>query len=226
MPRSPDDHRIDFIALGAERLQSTMVVTDQIGGKSLQMTTTMDHLPVLAYAPPCNRWTFDTRGPPSLRWNKQATRWALADETIQRSFLRTIDEAFSARADLFVLPPTLSLHHWYGEVAAMIRSTATKHFGQHTEMTRAGWMTADARTATERRQHVLKQHNNNNPSGVTQGPLVRHQHDAARRQAKNHYHTLQRPFKATGGEDLRTSQAHAHRCLGAPTVSERTKKRT
>ena len=30
-PRSPDDHRIDFVALGAERLQSTMVVTDQIG---------------------------------------------------------------------------------------------------------------------------------------------------------------------------------------------------
>ena len=128
-PRSPDDHRIDFVALGAERLRSTMVVTDQIGGKSLQLTTTMDHLPVLAYAPPCNRWTFDTRGPPSLRWNKQAFRWALADETIQRSFLRTIDEAFSARADLFVLPPTLSLHHWYEEVAAMIRSTATKHFG-------------------------------------------------------------------------------------------------
>ena len=109
-PRSPDDHRIDFVAFGAKRLRSTRVVTDQIGGKSLQLTTTMDHLPVLACAPPCNRWTFDTRGPPSLRWNKQAIRWALADETIQRSFLRTIDEAFSARADLFVLPPTLSLH--------------------------------------------------------------------------------------------------------------------
>ena len=57
--------------------------------------------------------------------DKQAIRWALADETIQRSFLRTIDEAFSDRADLFVLPPTLSLHHWYEEVATMIRSTAT-----------------------------------------------------------------------------------------------------
>ena len=157
-PRSPDDHRIDFVALGAERLRSTMVVTDQIGNKSLQLTTTMDHLPVLAYAPPCNRWTFDTRGPPSLRWNKQAIRWALADKTIQRSFLRTIDKSFSARADLSVLPPTLSLHHWYEEVAAMIRSTATKHFGQHTEMTRAGWMTADACTAIQHRQHVIKQH--------------------------------------------------------------------
>ena len=40
----------------------------------------------------------------------------------------------------------------------MIRSTATKHFGQHTEMTRAGWMTADAWTAIQRRQHVIKQH--------------------------------------------------------------------
>ena len=128
--------------LRAERLRSTTVVTDQVGGKSLQLTTTMDHLPVLAYTPPCNRWTFDT-----LRWNKQAIRWALADETIQRSFLRTIDEAFSARADLFVLPPTLSLHHWHEEVATMTRSTATEHFGQHTEMTRAGWMTADAWTA-------------------------------------------------------------------------------
>ena len=63
------------------------------------------------------------------------------------------------------------------------------------------------------------------PRGVTQCPLVRHQHDAARRKAKNHYYTLQRPFKATGGADLRTSQAHAHRCLGAPTVSERKKKK-
>ena len=102
---------------------------------------------MLVYAPPCNRWTFGSRGPPSLRWNKQAIRWALADETIQRSFLRTIDEAFSARAGLFVLPPTLSLHHWYEEVATMIRSTATKHFGQHTETARAGWMTADAWTS-------------------------------------------------------------------------------
>ena len=59
--------------------------------------------------------------------------------------------------------------------------------------------------------------NNNNPSGVTQSPLVRHQHDAARRKAKSrHYYTLQRPLKATRGPDLRTSQAHAHRCLGAP----------
>ena len=56
-PRSPEDHRIDFAALGAERLRSTTVVTDQVGGKSLQLTTTMDHLPVLVYAPPCNRWT-------------------------------------------------------------------------------------------------------------------------------------------------------------------------
>ena len=118
-----------FVALGAEKIRSTMVVTDQIGGKSLQLTTTMNHLPVLAYAPPCNRWTFDTRGPPSPRWNKQAIRWALADETTQRSFLRTIDEVFSARADLFVFPPTLSLYHCYEEVAAI------------------GWMTADAWTA-------------------------------------------------------------------------------
>ena len=128
-PRSPEDHRIDFVALGAVRLRSTTVVTDQVGGKSLQLTTTMDHLPVLVYAPPCNRWTFGSQGPPSLRWSKQAIRWALADETIQRSILRTIDEAFSARADLFVLPPTLSLHHWYEEVATMTRSTATKILG-------------------------------------------------------------------------------------------------
>ena len=110
-PRSPEDHRVEFVALGAERHRSTTVVTDQVGGKSLQRTTTMDHFPVLVYAPPCKRWTFGSRGPPSLRWNKQAIRWALADETIQRSFLRTVDEAFSARVDLFVLPPTLSLHH-------------------------------------------------------------------------------------------------------------------
>ena len=71
---------------------------------------------------------------------------------------------------------------------------------------------------------VLALHNNNNHSGVIQCPLVRHQHDAARRKAKNTTTHLQRPFKATGGADLRTSQAHAHRCLGAPTVSERTKR--
>ena len=80
-----------------------------------------------------------------------------ADETI-RSFLRTIDEAFSARTDLFVLPSTLSLHHWYEEMATMIRSTATKYFGQHTETARAGWMTADAWTDIQHRQHVIKQH--------------------------------------------------------------------
>ena len=40
----------------------------------------------------------------------------------------------------------------------MIRSTATKHCGQDTEMTRAGWMTADAWTAIQRRQQVIKQH--------------------------------------------------------------------
>ena len=85
-PRSPEDHRVDFVALGAERLRSTTVVTDQVGGKSLQLTTTMDHLPVLVFAPPCNGWTFGSRGPPSLRWNEQAIRWALADETTQRSF--------------------------------------------------------------------------------------------------------------------------------------------
>ena len=148
----------DFVAMGAERLRIATVVTDQVGGQSLQLTTTMDPLPVLVYAPPCNRWTLGSRGPPSLRWNKQAIRWALADETIQRSFLRTVDEAFSARADLFVLPPTLLLHHWYEEVATMIRSTATKHFGEHTETARAGWVTADAWTAIQHRQHVIKQH--------------------------------------------------------------------
>ena len=72
----------------------------------------------------------------------------------------------------------------------------------------------------------LIDNNNNNPSGVTHCLLVRHQRDAARRKAKNHhYYTLQRPFKAIGGADLRTSQAHAHRCLGAPTVSERKKEK-
>ena len=40
----------------------------------------------------------------------------------------------------------------------MVRSTATKHFGQHTETARAGWMTADAWTAIQHRQHVIKQH--------------------------------------------------------------------
>ena len=43
-----------------------------------------------------------------------------------------------------------------------------------------------------------------------------------RRAAKAEIHhccTLQRPFKATGGADLRTSQVHAHRCFGAPTVT-------
>ena len=69
---------------------------------------------------------------------------------------------------------------------------------------------------------IVYVNNNNNPSGVTQCPLVRHQHNAVRRKAKNHYYTLQRPFKATGDADLRTSQAH----LGTPTVSERKKKKT
>ena len=40
----------------------------------------------------------------------------------------------------------------------MTRSTATEHFGQHTETARAGWMTADAGTAIQHRQHVIKQH--------------------------------------------------------------------
>ena len=35
-----------------------MVVTDHIGGKSLQLTTTMDHLPVLAYAPAVQQMDF------------------------------------------------------------------------------------------------------------------------------------------------------------------------
>ena len=39
----------------------------------------------------------------------------------------------------------------------MIRSTATKHFGQHTVTSRARWMTADAWTI-QHRQHVIKQH--------------------------------------------------------------------
>ena len=59
-------------------------------------------------------------------------------------FCARLTKLFSARADLFVLPPTLSLRHWYEEVATMIRSTTAKHFGQHTETARAGWMTADA----------------------------------------------------------------------------------
>ena len=40
----------------------------------------------------------------------------------------------------------------------MIRSTATRYFGQHTGTALAGWMTADAWTAIKHRQHVIKQH--------------------------------------------------------------------
>ena len=80
--------------------------------------------------------------------------------------MRRYNDPFCARLTKLFLPertfsffrPLLSLHHWYEDVATMIRSTATKYFGHNTETARAGWMTADAWTAIQHRQHVIKPH--------------------------------------------------------------------
>ena len=49
-----------------------------------------------------------------------------------------------------------------------------------------------SRARVEASAQEVRGYHNNNPSGVTQCPLVRHQHGAARRKAKNHHYTLQR----------------------------------
>ena len=102
--------------------------------------------------------------------------------------VREIDESASDVVVYGIVsaPLSLSASRWRGTILDVSFQEKTDHTKRAMRLSPTNEVPIRSMVAEGTEERVLALHNNNNNhSGVIQCPLVRHQHDAARRKAKN-----------------------------------------